>query len=47
MNLKQVGQQVTKQVEEARSDNRDTSELDSLLAEIDADRRYIREEILN
>jgi MoxR-like ATPase len=47
MNLKQVGQQVTKQVEEARSDGRDTGELDSLLAEIDADRTYIRNEILN
>jgi MoxR-like ATPase len=47
MNLKQVGQQVSKQVEEARSDGRDTGELDSLLAEIDADRTYIRNEILN
>lgn len=46
MNLKQTGTHVTKQIEEARVDGRDVGELESLLAEIDQDRRYIREEIL-
>lgn len=47
MNLKQVSTQVSKQIEEARSDQRDSSELEALLAEIDGDRKYIRDEILN
>lgn len=46
MNLKNVAQQVTKQIEDARSDQRDTGELESLLAEVNADRDYIRNEIL-
>lgn len=46
MNLKNVSMQVTKQIEDAKSDGRDTSELDALLGEVDADRRYIREDIL-
>jgi MoxR-like ATPase len=47
MNLKQVRTQIGKQIEEARADGRDTSELDALLAEVEVDSRYIREEILN
>src|SRR3954447_6383537 len=46
MNLKQVQAQINKQIEESRADNRDTSELDALLAEVVADRDYIRNEIL-
>jgi enamine deaminase RidA (YjgF/YER057c/UK114 family) len=46
MQLRQVSQQVTKQIEEARSDKRDVSELEALLAEVDADRSYIKDEIL-
>lgn len=46
MNLKQVHNQITKQVEEAKSDSRDTSELDALLAEVQADRDFIRNDIL-
>jgi hypothetical protein len=46
MNLKQVQAQITKQIEEARQDSRDTGELESLLTEVVADRDYIRNEIL-
>lgn len=46
MNLKQVTNQIDKQIEEGRSDQRDVGELESLRAEVIADRDYIRTEIL-
>lgn len=47
MNLKSVRTKVNQQIEDAKGDQRDSSELEALLSEIDADRSYIRDEILN
>lgn len=46
MNLKNLAGRVEKQIDEAKSDKRDTRELDGLKVEIDDARRYVREEVL-
>jgi MoxR-like ATPase len=46
MNLKRVHNQITQQVAEAKTDSRDTSELEALLGEVQGDRDFIRNDIL-